>query len=122
MTHNDAATTDKDPDDFDAWLWSAAPQAVDSSVDTPASAVQQPPPVTPLITETVTPPTAEYPSLSLLTSSAEIATWDDDAVYPPAESLMVDLPDDTLILTAVEFSDYGIEEIDENFGDTLELD
>jgi hypothetical protein len=84
--------------------------------------VQQPPPVTPLITETVTPPTAEYPSLSLLTSPAEIATWDDDAVYPPAESLMVDLPDDTLILTAVEFSDYGIEEIDENVGDTLELD
>ena len=34
----------------------------------------------------------------------------------------LDLPDDPLILTAAKFSDYGIEEIDENFGDTLELD
>lgn len=100
------------PDDFDAWFWGSVP--TEHGTDGPLPLITTPSDIALAMPVSVPP--------SVVPSLVTVDLWEDD---PPAE-VMEDpaalLSAEILAATADTLVDYGIEEIDEDFGYTVELD
>lgn len=129
-----AADNTAPPDDFDAWFWGASlAEPTPDIFQSTAAPLDTVPPVAGFVVASIqsssaTPdPSDAEPSEIPTTYSvaSPLITpdlWEDDPPAESAEDPPAVLPADGLIAAADTLADYGIEEIDEEFGYTFELD